>query len=324
MTYFEYGSLITADDRLQRVIHTASNVASSKATVLVCGESGTGKELLAKFIHEKSPRANRRFIAINCAAVPEGLLESELFGYERGAFTGAVAQKIGKFELASESTLLLDEISEMPLQLQAKLLRVLQEEEVDRLGGRNPVKVNMRIIATTNRDLRAMVKAGQFREDLYYRLNVIPLQIPALRERPNDVVVLAEHFVKVSAILNSRQVSGLSHEAMQKIKTWSWPGNVRELENVMERAVLIADGAVIQPEHILIENQSAHVEVIQDGHALSLEAGVTIAEMERQLIMKTLDKTKQNRTQAAKLLGISIRTLRNKLHEYKASEAASG
>jgi len=325
MKYFEYGALITADERFQKMVQTATNVALSKATVLITGESGTGKELLAKYIHEKSPRASKRFVAINCAAVPDGLLESELFGYERGAFTGAINQKIGKIEFASESTLLLDEISEMPLPLQAKLLRVLQEEEIDRLGGRNPVKVNLRVIATTNRDLRSMVKNGTFREDLYYRLNVIPLHIPSLRERPNDIVVLAEHFIKVSAILNSRSASTLSSQALHKIQCWNWPGNVRELENVMERAVLIAEGPTVSSDHIVLENPSGGAD---DGTLkipeFSLLAGVTIAEMEKQLILSTLDKTNQNRTKAAKLLGISIRTLRNKLHEYRAAGVAVG
>ncbi|MDZ4677643.1 MAG: sigma-54 dependent transcriptional regulator [Oligoflexia bacterium] len=314
MKCVEFGSLLTCDLQFQKVLHAATNVAHSKATVLITGESGTGKELLARYIHDKSPRAQKRFVAINCAAVPEGLLESELFGYERGAFTGAINQKMGKFELASESTLLLDEISEMPLSLQAKLLRVLQEEEVDRLGGRNPIKVNLRIIATTNRDLWKMVKSHIFREDLYYRINVIPLQIPALRERPDDVVALAENFIKVSSILNSRNVTKLSLGALNKLSQWNWPGNVRELENVIERAVLMANQGEIQSEHIIIENFTSSPGTPSNS---GMTAGMTIAQMERELIYKTLDKTNQNRTQAARILGISIRTLRNKLHEYR-------
>lgn len=317
MKPLEFGALITADPQFQKVLQMAANVATSKATVLISGESGTGKELLARYIHDKSSRAHRRFIAINCAAVPEGLLESELFGYERGAFTGAVNQKIGRFEMASQSTLLLDEISEMPLSLQAKLLRVIQEEEVDRLGGRNPVKIDLRIIATTNKDLKAMVNQGSFREDLYYRLNVIPLFIPALRHRVHDIHVLAEHFMKVSSILNSRKLRCLSSEALEKLMAWAWPGNVRELENVMERALLMATGESIRGEDLIIESGGTPLNS-------AIEPGVTIAEMERQLIFKTLHKTNQNRTQAAKILGISIRTLRNKLHEYKAEEASHG
>ena len=312
MKCLEYGSILTCDAELQQVIHTATNVASSKATILISGESGTGKELLAKYIHDKSPRSQKRLVAINCAALPEGLLESELFGYERGAFTGAINQKIGKFELSSGSTLLLDEISEMPLILQAKLLRVIQEEEVDRLGGRNPVKVNLRIIATTNRDLREMVKAQLFREDLYYRLNVIPLKIPALRERPDDIIALSEHFIKISAILNSKPTTGLSPQAILKLRNWTWPGNIRELENVIERAVLMSTSSELKSDQIFIENQHQ-----ENSMPLRINAGVTIADMERELILKTLDRTNQNRTHAARLLGISIRTLRNKLHEYR-------
>lgn len=317
MKPFEYGSLITVDAALNRVMQTATNVATSKATILISGESGTGKELLSKYIHQKSPRANQRFIAINCAALPDGLLESELFGYERGAFTGAVSQKIGKFEQASGSTILLDEISEMSLPLQAKLLRVLQEEEVDRLGGRNPIKVNLRVIATTNRDLRSMVLEQKFREDLYYRLNVIPLHIPPLRDRPGDVVILAKNFVQVAAIMNQKIQSVLTDGALQKIQSWSWPGNVRELENVIERAVLISDSQEIRAEHIFIDERKGISTQSRAPATFTLSSGVTIAEMEKQLIFKTLDETKQNRTQAAKILGISIRTLRNKLHEYR-------
>ncbi len=322
MKPFEYGSLITVDPALNRVMQTATNVATSKATILISGESGTGKELLSKYIHQRSPRASQRFVAINCAALPDGLLESELFGYERGAFTGAISQKTGKFEQASGSTILLDEISEMSLPLQAKLLRVLQEEEVDRLGGRNPIKVNLRVIATTNRDLRSMVLEQRFREDLYYRLNVIPLHIPPLRDRPGDVVILARNFVQVAAILNQKVQSVLTDSALQKIQSWSWPGNVRELENVIERAVLISSGPEIRADHIFIDERR-DVSVQSAPRALfTISSGLTIAEMEKQLIFKTLDETKQNRTQAAKILGISIRTLRNKLHEYR--EVMSG
>ncbi len=313
MNAVEFGAILTVDQGFQRVLETATNVALSKATVMITGESGTGKELVARYIHDKSPRASRKFVAINCAAVPEGLLESELFGFERGAFTGAMVQKIGKFELASQSTILLDEISELPLALQAKLLRVIQEEEVDRLGGRNPIKVNLRVIATSNKDVRLLVKEGKFREDLYYRLNVIPLHIPSLRERPNDILTLAEHFIKVSSILNSKAATVLSQGAREKLSAWYWPGNVRELENVVERAVLLTHGSEIQDSLIHIENQSV---VVIPNQPLAIEPGTTIAEMEKLLIFKTLDKTRQNRTQAARLLGISIRTLRNKLHEY--------
>jgi two-component system response regulator FlrC len=300
----------TSDPEMKRILQLAENVASSRATILICGESGTGKEVLARYIHGRSPRASRRFVAVNCAAIPGELLESELFGYEKGAFTGAGQAKPGKFELASDSTFLLDEISEMPLLLQAKLLRVIQEGEVERLGGKAPVKVNVRLIATTNRDLQAMVKAGQFREDLYYRLNVIPLQIPSLKQRPRDIESLARFFVEVSCHLNGKSTMRISDEAMVKLKQWAWPGNVRELENVIERTVLLANAPVLLPEHIQIAGFRPLSPAVRFG------PGMTIEEAERELILSTLEHTRQNRTQAARMLGISIRTLRNKLHEY--------
>ncbi len=324
----------TQDAEMLRVLRMAENVASSRATVLIQGESGTGKELLAKYIHAASPRASRRLVAINCAAVPEGLLESELFGHEKGAFTGAHAAKPGKFELAHESTILLDEVSEMPLLLQAKLLRVLQEGEIERLGGRAPTKVNVRIIAATNRDLASMVRRGLFREDLYYRLNVVPLKIPALRDRRADILDLAKFFSEVSSHLNGRLVRAFSPAAEQKLLEWSWPGNVRELENVVERAVLYASGDLIELENLAFDENQPGILVNESFHApngqvqvsssqmpgsqgaLNMAPGMTVSEAERLLIMKTLEYTAQNRTKAAKLLGISIRTLRNKLHEY--------
>lgn len=315
-SYDRDGLVRTDDPEMLRVLKTAENVASSRATVLLQGESGTGKELMARFIHAHSPRASRRFIAINCAAVPEGLLESELFGHEKGAFTGAHGAKPGKFELAHESTLLLDEISEMPLLLQAKLLRVIQEGEIERLGARQPTRVNVRIIATTNRDLSSMVRRGLFREDLFYRLNVVPLRIPPLRERPRDIANLARFFVEVSSHLNGRTVGPLTSEAIEKLMAWRWPGNVRELENVIERAVLFTTGPSIDVSMIQIENADAETEEVHPDGKPGMSPGMTVAEAERLLILKTLEHTEQNRTQAAKLLGISIRTLRNKLHEY--------
>lgn len=311
------GSIRTEDPEMIRILKTAENVASSRATVLLQGESGTGKELLARFIHANSPRASKRFIAINCAAVPEGLLESELFGHEKGAFTGAHQSKPGKFELAHESTLLLDEVSEMPLLLQAKLLRVIQEGEIERLGARQPTRVNVRIIATTNRDLQSMIRRGEFREDLFYRLNVVPLRIPALRDRPSDIENLARFFLEVSSHLNNRPVRQMTSDAVQKLLSYNWPGNVRELENVIERAVLFASDDRVEASHIEIESQGPFERgSAARGDTPLVSAGMTVAEAEKLLIMKTLEHTEQNRTQAAKLLGISIRTLRNKLHEY--------
>ena len=307
----------TADAGMLQILKLAENVAASRATVLICGESGTGKEVVARFIHAKSSRAQKRFVAVNCAAIPAELLESELFGFERGAFTGAVSTKMGKFELAHESTFLLDEVSELPLLLQAKLLRVIQEGEIERLGASKPLKVNMRLIATSNRDLKKMVRDGLFREDLYYRLNVIPLHIPALRERPRDVELLAKFFLDVATHMNARAPKTLTPDAIIKLKQWSWPGNVRELENVIERSVLLCSHT---PNDSVITAQDIH---IQDFKPMSVSErfspGMTVSEVERELILKTLEHTQQNRTQAARLLDISIRTLRNKLHEYENS-----
>lgn len=301
----------TNDPEMLRLLQLATNVAASRATILITGESGTGKEVLARFVHAKSPRAPKRLVAINCAAIPADLLESELFGYEKGAFTGAVQAKAGKFELANHSTFLLDEVSEMPIALQAKLLRVIQEGEVERLGGKAPIKINVRLIATSNRDLAQMVRNGEFREDLYYRLNVIPLAIPALRDRPRDVVELARFFAEVSGLVNNRSDKRLSSEAIEKLRAWRWPGNVRELENVIERAILTSAASEITAKEIDITGFGEAAPAVGE-----LRAGMTIEEAERRLIMKTLEYTSQNRTKAAQMLGISIRTLRNKLHEY--------
>lgn len=302
----------SADPKMKKIFEIAENVAVSRASVLITGESGTGKELLARYIHAKSPRALRRFVALNCAAIPEGLLESELFGFERGAFTGADQRKAGKFEQAHESTFLLDEISEMPLPLQAKLLRVLQEGEVERLGGQNPISVNVRIIATTNRSLEKMVKSGEFREDLFYRLNVIPLQVPALRLRPLDIELLAKCFVESSCAENGLSNKQLSSQALEKLHAYRWPGNVRELQNVVERSVLLSGGQEIAAEQILLNEAES-----TGSEPEPFKPGMTVGEAERLLIMKTLEFTGQNRTRAAEMLGISIRTLRNKLNEYK-------
>lgn len=302
--------ILTADPKLQRVLEMSQAVAASRANVLVTGESGTGKELLAKYIHAKSQRAQGPFVAINCAAVPEGLLESELFGFEKGAFTGAHTSKVGKFELANNGTLLMDEVAEIPLSLQAKLLRVLQEQEVERLGSNKTTKVNARIIATTHRDLAAMVLAGQFREDLYYRLKVVSVEIPALRFRKKDIALLAEHFVSDSSLANGKDLKTLSKDCLDKMLTYAWPGNVRELSHSIERAVILSQTNVIEFEDLGIEP-------VKNNDEKSVGPGMTVAEAEKLLIMKTLEHTKNNRTRAAILLGISVRTLRNKLHEYR-------
>jgi DNA-binding NtrC family response regulator len=277
--------------------------------------------LLARHLHRRSRRSAGPFVALNCAAIPENLLESELFGHERGAFSGAVARRVGKFEAADGGTLLLDEISEMDIRLQAKLLRALQEREIDRLGGAAAVKVNVRILATTNRDLMAEVQRGAFREDLYFRLNVVSLHIPPLRERPGDIAALAEHFARRYADVNGLPFRPLSREAMLRLTSHGWRGNVRELENVIHRAVLLADGAAIGIEAIELGSSAASMQPMAGGGITSL-VGRRMEEVERDLIIETLGHTLGNRTHAATILGISIRALRNKLRDYAAHGVA--
>ena len=314
----EARAILTQDPGMIRLLTTLEGVAASQATVLISGESGTGKELLARYIHARSPRAHRPFVALNCAALPDSLLESELFGHERGAFTGAIQKKLGKFEMAHTGTLFLDEISEMNLGLQAKLLRVLQEREVDRLGGREPVAVNIRVLATTNRSLYHEVTQGRFREDLFYRLNVFPVSVPPLRERVGDIPLLARHFLRVSAQRNGLTMPTLSDRVLADLQSRPWKGNVRELENVMERAILVAGGAAVDVNHLLPSDGTVLApETLPAGSMLPPSPHGSLWEMERDLIFKTLARVKENRTHAAKELGISIRTLRNKLREYR-------
>ncbi|MCX7725248.1 MAG: sigma-54 dependent transcriptional regulator [Chitinispirillaceae bacterium] len=292
-----------------------SSIAPSRSTVLITGESGTGKELAARSIHNQSNRSNGPFIKINCAAIPESLIESELFGHEKGAFTGAIKRRKGIFEAASGGTLLLDEISEMPLVAQAKLLRVLQEKEVQKVGAEEPVEVDVRVIATTNRILEEEIRKGRFREDLYYRLNVIHLQLPPLRERKEDIPELISFFVNKFNDENGFNVSGIEEKALKILLQYNWPGNVRELENAIERAVVLTRSGTITAEMFNLKAPSDHsIEGTDD----KLRPGMTIAEAERILIFKTLEACNQNRTKAAEMLGISIRTLRNKLNEYEA------
>lgn len=316
-------AIITNDSMMIRVLEVAEAVARSDATVLIQGESGTGKELIARLVHSASPRVNQPFVAVNCAALPATLLESELFGHEKGAFTGAQAKKIGKFELAHGGTILLDEISEMELMLQAKLLRVLQEREVDRVGGRDPISIDVRVLATTNKNLQEAVEAGKFRADLYYRLNVIPITLPALRDRIGDVKILVEHFMRQFLGENYQP---LSKEVVSALEAHQWPGNVRELQNAVERAAILSRGAPPSSSDFLIHEKikglRSNIEVIKDEPIadvsnLTIRSGLTVQEMEKALIFETLKSTNYNRTQAATLLGISVRTLRNKLHEYK-------
>ena len=318
--------LIASDAAMQGVMAMADQVAASDASILITGESGAGKEVMARYLHKRSRRADRPFISVNCAAIPDNLLESELFGHEKGAFTGAVARRIGKFEEADGGTLLLDEISEMDGRLQAKLLRALQEREIDRVGGSKPVKVDIRVLATSNRDLGQAVKEGTFREDLLYRLNVVNLRLPPLRERPGDVVALAEHFAKKYAAANGAPDRPLSTQARQRLGAHRWPGNVRELENAIHRAVLLSTGDEIEEFAIRLPDGApmSSAPGAETARAASMAAeaasrafvGQTVAAMEQQLIIDTLSHCLGNRTHAANILGISIRTLRNKLKEY--------
>jgi len=316
-------AFIWRDPSMERVVKLAEQVARSEASVLITGESGTGKEVLARHVHQKSNRAGKPFVSVNCAAIPEALLESELFGHEKGAFTGAVARRIGRFEEANGGTLLLDEISEMDVRLQAKLLRALQERVIDRVGGTAPVRVDIRVLATSNRNLAEEVRKGTFREDLLYRLNVVALRLPPLRERPADIIELATHFARKYAVVNGMPVRPLSAEARALVLKNPWRGNVRELENTLHRAVLLASGDTIGPEAILspdgetfaAEGPAARAAQVAEAATRGL-VGRTVAQVECDLILDTLDHCLGNRTHAAKILGISIRTLRNKLNEY--------
>ncbi len=314
--------IITSNEKMKHTLDIALRVAQSKSTVLIHGESGTGKELVARFIHANSDRSDKPFIAVNCAALPETLLESELFGHEKGSFTGAVVRKYGKFELANHGVILLDEITEMDPALQAKLLRVLQENEIDRVGGREPIPLDIRVIATTNRDLSKAVEEGKFRDDLYFRLNVIPLHLPPLREREGDLEVLIAYFIKKFNSMMGKAIKGITPEAEKTLKSNEWKGNIRELENVMERAVLLAREENITNDDLMLVPQAASL-ARNDAHADITEPGRTVSEMERRLIERTLQSTQGNRTRAAHMLGVSIRTLRNKLNEYKSSHPES-
>lgn len=307
---------ICQSEAMKNVMKIADQIAPSEANVLITGESGTGKEMIARYIHNKSKRAKELFVTVNCAAIPENLMESELFGHEKGAFTGAVARRIGKFEESNNGTLLLDEISEMAVHLQAKLLRAIQEKEIDRVGGKQPVKINLRVLATSNRDLKEEVKAGNFREDLLFRLNIIHLKVPPLRERKGDIVPFVDFFNKKYSDLNGLPLKPFSEEALNAIKAYSWPGNVRELENTIHRAILLNQSDEVQPESLLFDEDHSPTDANTQSNAADVQVGQTIEAMEKDLILKTLDHCLGNRTHAANILGISIRTLRNKLKNY--------
>ncbi|MBM84836.1 MAG: sigma-54-dependent Fis family transcriptional regulator [Rhodospirillaceae bacterium] len=343
----EQTSVIFKDPVMAGTLKLADQIAASDASILITGESGTGKEVLARYVHSKSKRASEKLVSVNCAAIPDNLLESELFGHEKGAFTGAVARRVGKFEEANGGTLLLDEISEMDIRLQAKMLRAIQEREIDRVGGSQPVKVDIRLIATSNRDLERHVREEKFREDLYFRLNVFNLQLPPLRQRPGDVRVLADHFTDKYAEANGLPARPISEAAMRRLEGHHWRGNVRELENTMHRAVLLAAGDEIDEGAITLTGEqlgsetkpavsplppigTAAVSAAAPGPQLGAPGlnettgtedagslvGRTVADVERQLIINTLEHCLGNRTHAATILGISIRTLRNKLKAY--------
>ena len=306
---YNFEQLIGRSPQMRRVYEMIDRVAPTNATVLIQGESGTGKELVARAIHYRSPRKDKPFVKVNCAALPEDLLESELFGHERGAFTGAVSKREGRFELADRGTLLLDEISETSPAFQAKLLRVLQEQEFERVGGSKTIKVDVRVIATTNKDLKQAIREGKFREDLYYRLNVLPIYLPPLRERKEDIPLLVQHFLEKYSRQNGLRIKSLSKKCLDMMMQYEWPGNVRELENVIERAVVMSEGETIFPENISLSSPVQKM-------SLSFPEEITLEEMEKRLILHTLQRTGGNRTEAAKILGISVRTVRNKLKKY--------
>ena len=305
--------IITQDKKMEKLLEIAKDIADSKASIFIQGESGTGKELFARYIHHHSSRRDQPFVAVNCAALPENLLESELFGHEKGAFTGAISRKKGKFELANHGTLLLDEVTEMDYQLQSKLLRVLQEREIDRIGGINPVPVDVRFLATTNRDIEKQIKDGKFREDLHYRLNVIPLHLSPLRERKEDIPLLAKHFVEKYCELDNRSVKGLTDEAIATLMQMPWKGNVRELENIIERAVLMCKEDLISNQDLFLTEKDRQPNFVTQ----TIAPTVSLREIEKNVILNTLDHTDGNRTHAAEILGISVRTLRNKMNEYR-------
>ena len=334
----ESNNMIAGDPVMKKVVMLADKIAPSEATVLITGESGTGKEVMSSYIHRKSKRKDESFIALNCAAIPENLLESELFGHEKGSFTGATARRLGKFEEAHKGTLFLDEISEMHHSLQAKLLRAIQEKEITRIGNNSPVKVDVRLIATSNRNLEESVAKGEFREDLYFRLNVVNIDLPPLRDRPGDIMQLAQLFADKYAEQNGVEKKKIAADTIEKLKAAPWKGNIRELENVMHRAVLVSIEDELEADAVQVtgastnaaaataakaaetasaDNATTAPSTVENTGAVETLVGRTISDVERDMILNTLDHCLGNRTHAANILGISIRTLRNKLNQYK-------
>lgn len=311
---YTFSSIVGVSEVMRKVYDAIEMIAPTKATIIIYGESGTGKELVARAIHYNSDRQNKPFIKVSCAALPETLMESELFGHEKGAFTGAIRTTKGRFELAHTGTLLLDEIAEMSLPLQSKLLRVLQEREFERVGNPSPLNVDVRVVATTNRELKQEVQEGRFREDLFYRINVVPICLPPLRDRKEDIPLLVDHFLRKYCEENGRDIMGIDDEAIEKLMAQDWPGNVRELENHVERAVVLCRDDVLTERHFQLEHESA-----EKGSFFGLGGvgpGMTLREMEKRLILSTLTSESNNRTRTSGILGISVRTLRNKLKEY--------
>jgi len=293
-------TIITKNSEMNRLLEEARDIADSQASIFIQGESGTGKELFARYIHYNSNRKDKSFVAINCSALPETLLESELFGHEKGSFTGALFRKKGKFEIANLGTILLDEISEMDIQLQSKLLRVLQEREIDRVGGISPISVDVRVIATTNMDIKKQIKDGKFREDLFYRLNVIPFHLPPLRERKDDIPLLANYFIEKYNRIDKRTVKGLTEEATQVLMSMPWKVNVRELENIIERAILMCKGDFIDTKDLFMNEKNKETQETK----YTFMPTVSLKEMEEKVIFHALDQTNGNRTHAAEILGI--------------------
>lgn len=315
-TRYTLEGIVGSHGLMQEVFKTVKKIAPSDSTVLISGESGTGKELVAKAIHYNSLRKSRPFVAINCAALPETLLESELFGYEKGAFTGAEQRKIGLFEVADKSTLFLDEIGDLTLPMQAKLLRALQERTIRRLGGREEIKIDVRVIAATNRDLNELMKQGKFREDLYWRFNVITIQLPPLRERPTDIPELIEYFVTKFADQKSKRINGVSHEALSLLMAYDWPGNIRQLESVIERAILLMEGDTIQVGDLSPEVKTGNSKTIHSSIQIP-EEGISFSEVEKNLIYQAMEKSDWVISKAAKLLGMSYRTLQYRLEKFQ-------
>jgi len=305
--------IVSESPAMKQILNEVARVAKSNASIFIHGESGTGKEVIAHAIHNSSPRSNRPFIKVNCAAVPETLIESEFFGHEKGAFTGANARRLGRFELANTGTLLLDEITETPPGLQAKLLRITQEQEFERVGGSKPIRVDVRLISTSNRDMQEAIAQKMIREDLYYRLNVVPIFLPPLRDRKEDIIPLAEYFLEKTARENHKEPKTLSTEARKKLQAHSWPGNVRELANIIERAVVMDGGRQVEADHLMF---GAPRNPVAASGNFNLPVGITLQELEKRLIIETLAIHHNNRTKAAETLGISPRTLRNKMTSY--------